>query len=122
MIYEGLLYGVGFVLAFVVLYGLSWVVLGAVWLCVGDDSPVVAFVRHMRARWRHRNDRAILHRGALITGRCERCGQSFPDVRPWPFHCDLYELTCSDGSRAHVLSVPRGVRVRPCGERNAARS
>lgn len=39
MIYEGLLYGVGFVLAFVVLYGLSWVVLGPCGCALGMIAP-----------------------------------------------------------------------------------
>lgn len=52
MIWESVLFGVGIVVGFTlggaVLYGLSWVVFGAVWLFIGDDSPIVRAWRQWR--------------------------------------------------------------------------
>lgn len=115
MIYEGLLFGLGFVLGWILLYGLSWVVLGAVWLVIGDDSPVVRSMRSWRDRWRRRKYRAVVHLvDPNVPGMCARCGASFLGLRPWHLSRDVYELRKGHEGPFFVLGVDDGVPCQPC--------
>jgi hypothetical protein len=116
MMWESVLFGVGIVVGFTlggaVLYGLSWVVLGAVWLFIGDDSPIVCAWRRWRKQ-RGKREYVLRHIPHANGAGCAICGRLWLDP-PGVVRGRVLEHIARDGSRAFVSLPPPGVPVTKC--------